>query len=74
MLFNLVFARNAILSCFYFFFLIIDWCFLIPGVIAQIFNPTAELVTPIRTPSEEGKAEIEIHPVNAEAKLRNCSI
>ena len=43
MLFNLDFANNTISSCF-FFFLIIDLYFLIPAVIAQIFNPIAELI------------------------------
>ena len=68
MLFNLDFANNTILSCFFFFFLIIDLYFLIPAAIAQIFNPIAELIIPIRTPTKEAKAEMEIHPVIAEAK------
>ena len=55
-----------------FFFLIIDLSFLIPAAIAQIFNPIAELVIPIRIPNEEAKAEIEMHPVPAEAKIRKC--
>ena len=41
---------------------------------AQIFNPIAELVFPIGIPSKEAKAEIEIHPVIAEAKIRKRSI
>ena len=52
----------------------IDLYFLIPAVVAQIFNPTAELVIPIEISIKEGKAEIEIHPVIAEAKIRKCSI
>ena len=53
MLFNLYFASNTILSCFFFFlFLIIDLYFLIPAVIAQIFNPVAELVISIGMPSK----------------------
>ena len=55
MLFNLGFANNIILSCFFFFFLIIDLYFLIPAVIAQIFNPIAELVIPIGIPSKQAK-------------------
>ena len=74
MLFNLVFACNAVLLCFFFFFLIIDLYFLTPPVIAQIFNPIAELVIPIVIPSKEAKAEIEMHTVIAEAKIRKCSI
>ena len=35
------------------FFLIIDLYFLIPAVITQIFNPTAELVIPTGMPSNE---------------------
>ena len=45
-----------------FFFSIIDLYFVIPAVIAQIFNPILELVIPIGIPSKEAKAEIEIHP------------
>ena len=74
MLFNLVFANYIILSCFFFFFLIIDLYFSIPTVIAQIFNPITELVIPIGIPSKEAKTEIEIYPVTAEAKIRRCSI
>ena len=71
MLFNLDFA---ILSCFFFFFLIIDLYVLIPAVIAQIFNPTAELVISVGTPLKEAKAETETHLVMVEAKTRNFSI
>ena len=49
-----------------FLFLIIDFYFLIPTVIAQIFNPIAELVILIGIPIKEAKAEIEIHPVIVE--------
>ena len=72
MLFNLDFANNIILLCF--FFLIIDLYFLIPAVIAHIFNPIAELVIPLGVPVREAKAEIEIHLVNVEAKIRKSSI
>ena len=73
-LFNLAFAKNTILSCFFFFFLIIDLCFLIAEVIAQILNPIAELAIPIGIPTKEAKSEIEIHPVIVEPKIRKCSI
>ena len=63
MLFNLDFANNTILSCFFFFFLIIDLYFLIPAVIAQIFNPIAEIVIPIGIATKEAKAEMKTHPV-----------
>ena len=56
------------------FFLIIDLRFLIPAVIAQIFNPIAELVIPIGIPSKEAKVEIEIHPIIVEVKIMECSI
>ena len=59
MWFNLDFANNTILSCYFFFFLIIDLYFLIAAVITQIFNPIAELVILIGIPSKEVKAEIE---------------
>ena len=71
---NLDFANNSILSYFAFFFLIIDLCFLIPVVTAQIFNPIAELAIPIGIISKVAKAAIEIHPVIVEAKIRKCSV
>ena len=58
MLFNLGFASNTILSCFFFFFLIIDLYFLTPAVIAQIFNTIPELVIPTGIPIKEAKAEM----------------
>ena len=69
MLFNLDFAYNTILSCFFFFFLIIDLYFLIPTVIVQIFNPVVEFVIPI-IPLKEANAEMETHPVIVDAKIR----
>ena len=51
-----------------------DLYFSIPAVIAQIFYPIAELVIPIGIPVKEVQAEIEIHPVIAEAKRSNCLI
>ena len=74
MVFNLDFSKNTILSCFFFVFLIIELKFLIPATIAQIFNPIAELVIPVEIPSKEAKAEIQIHPVIVEAKIRKYSI
>ena len=58
----------------FFFFLIIDLYYLIPAVIAQIFNSVAELVIPIGIPIKEAKAEMETHPVIVEAKIRKHSI
>ena len=72
--FNLDFLYNTILSCFFFFCLIIDIYLLIPAANAQVCNFIAELVIPIGIPRKEAKAEIEIHPVIAEAKVRNSSI
>ena len=74
MLFNLDFANNTILSCFFFFFLNIDLYFIILAVIAHIFNPIVELAIPIGIPTKEEKAEMETHPVVVEAKIRKCSI
>ena len=51
--FNLVFAENAISSCFFIFFLIIDLYFLITPVIVQTFNPVAELAIPTGTPTSK---------------------
>ena len=58
-LFNLNFANNTVLSCLFFFFLIIDLYFVIAAVIAQIFNPIAEIVIPTGIPTKEAKAEME---------------
>ena len=74
MLFNLGFANNTILSCFFFFFLFIDLYFLIYAAIAQIVNPIAELVILIGILIKKLKTEIEIHPVIVEAKIRKCPI
>ena len=74
-LFNLDFASNTILSCFFFFFfLFIDLYFLILVVIAQIVNPIAELVIPIGIPTEEAKAEMETHPIIVEIAISKWSI
>ena len=74
MSFNLDFASNTILSCFFFFFLISDWCLLIPAVITLIFNLPAELVIHIAIPTKEAKAEMETHPATIEFKISTCSI
>ena len=58
MLFDFDFADNTSLSCFFFFFLIIDLYFLITAVITKYFNPTTELVIPIAIPTIEAKAEM----------------
>ena len=47
--FNVSFPNNNILSCIFFFLLIIDLNFLIPAVIAQIFIPTAKRLIPTGT-------------------------
>ena len=70
-LFNISFPNHNILSCFLFFFFIID--FLIPEVIAQIFIPTAELVTSTGTQNNDANGEIEIQLVFVEAKISKCS-
>ena len=58
MLFNSDFASNTVFLCFYLFFVIIDLYFLIAAVIAQIFNPIAELVVPIGIPTKLAKVDI----------------
>ena len=75
MLFNLVFARNIILSGFFFFFLIRRLNFLIPAVTKQLFNTTtAELVISTVIPHKEKKAEMETHSLLEETKVSKCSI
>ena len=48
----------------FFFFLLIDFYFLIPAVTTQIFNPFAEPAIPIGIPTKEVKAEMETHLIN----------
>ena len=74
MLFNLDFANNTTLSCFFIFFLVIDLYYLITTAIAQIFNPIAELIIPKGIPSKEAKAELEIYPEIVEVKVRKYSV
>ena len=44
------------------------------AVFAQISNPITKLVISIGIPIKEEKAEFELHPVTAEAKLRKFSL
>ena len=74
MLFNIDFANNSISSSLFFFFLIINLWFLISAVIAQICDPIAKLVIPIRIPSKEVKPKIQVHPVIVEVNRRKFSI
>ena len=74
MLFNLHFANNAILSCFFFFFLIINLYFLTPAVTTQNFNPIAELVIHVGIPAKEAKVEMETHSITIESKISKCLI
>ena len=59
---------------YFLFFLIIDLQFLIPSVIVQIFNSTAELVFPRGIPTKDAKAEIEANPVTSEARISKCPV
>ena len=72
MLFNLKFANDTILLCF--FFLIIDLNFLNAAVIVQSSNPIAKLVTRTGIPTKEAKIEMELHAVTVEPKIRKSSI
>ena len=56
MVFDLVFAKDTILSCFFFFFLIICLYLLFPAIITQIYNPTIELLMPIGISDNDVKA------------------
>ena len=51
----------------------IDLCILIPAVNVLIFNPTAELKIPTKTPNNEVKASIKTHPLAAKTKIRKYS-
>ena len=54
--------------------LIIDLYFLAPAIIAQTFNPIAELVITIEIPAKKTNGDIESHLVIAETIIRECSI
>ena len=49
------------------------YSFLILGAIAQIFNPTAELETPIGISTKKAKPDIEIHPGTVYSKISKIS-
>ena len=55
----------------FFFFLIIDTYILIPAVITQIFNPTAELTIPKEISTKESKVETETQLLTVETKTSN---
>ena len=69
LVFNLASSINTVLSWFFFFSVIINSCFLIPVVIALVYNAAAELVIPIGMRSNKAKSEIETHLVAKEAKM-----
>ena len=71
---KLAFVNNAISSCFFFFYLIIDLYFLILAIIAKIINPIVELIMLLEISIKEAKSEMEIHTVAAKSKFRKCSI
>ena len=73
-LFNLDFASTTVLSCFFFFFSIIDIYVLIPGVIVQIFYSNTEFVIHIGIPTKEAKAEMETYPVIVEIAISKWSM
>ena len=56
--FNISFPNNTRLSCFFFFFLIIELHFLISVVIAQIFILTAKLLIVTGTQTNEANMKI----------------
>ena len=58
MLFNFAFANDTISLRFFFFLLTIDLFFSIPAVIAQVFNPIAELVITIGIPKKKQKQKL----------------
>ena len=68
MLCNLDFANNSVLLCF------LSFSNLLTHTFAQTLNRIAEHVKLIEILSKEAKAEIRIHPVTTEAKIRKCSI
>ena len=69
MVFNLSFADNAILSCLFLFFLIIDLNLLLPTFMAQIFNHTPELAIPVGTTTNKTNSKIETQSEIVESKI-----
>ena len=61
-------------QAFFIYLFLFDLYFLITAVIAQLFNPTAELAVPIEILTSEVKAEIETQLVIAESNKSNCSM
>ena len=59
---------------FFFFFLIVDLNVWIPAVIAQFFIPTAELVIPTGTQTNEADAEIETQPEIVDSKISSVQL
>ena len=57
---------------FLLYFLIIEWYFLFPAVIAQNYNSTAKLAILIEILTKEAKSEMETHQETAEAKISKC--
>ena len=55
------------------FFVMIDLYFLVSAVIAQTFNPVAELTIPTGTLTNEVNKEIETQPLTVETKIRKCA-
>ena len=55
-------------------FLVTDIFLFNPVIIAQMFNPIAELVIPIRIPTKQEEEEMEIHPLIVEDKIRKYSV
>ena len=58
MIFSFSFANNTTLSYLFLLFLIIDFYYLIPQVISQTFNPTAELAVPKGIPTNDQKKKL----------------
>ena len=70
MVFNFGFTNNATLPCFSFF--LNNWLILfISAAIAQIFNPTADLVVLTKTSTNEANAAFEVNPLAAETETEN---
>ena len=54
-------------------FFIIDLDIIIPSVVTQIFIPTAELVIPTGTQTNEANTKNETQPVTVEARISKYS-
>ena len=68
--FNLLFLKT-LFYCFFLVFLLIDLYFLIPKIVAWIFNRTAELAIPAGAPTSETNVEMQCRNTTTDSRNEN---